>query len=185
MKYRRKPRFPQVAAVEIVVWRCYLLSYRGRGPIDYPAQGDPNSTFPPSQRRDLWGVGTVFCRTLIYPLCFITCGTRDDLDVFFRCASVSVNKKKRSKWDSNPWPGRCEMWECCLLSFREKRQIDYPAQGNPYNSSSSKSARWMSENWSDSDELDLDVGLFCFSTKSIRADKGPFMNPHIVYDILL
>ena len=47
--------------------RCYPLSYRGEISIDYPAQGNTYNTLPPSERRDLWGVGTVYGRTLIFP----------------------------------------------------------------------------------------------------------------------
>ena len=37
---------------------------RGERSIDYPAQGNPCNTLPPSERRDLWGVGTVHDRML-------------------------------------------------------------------------------------------------------------------------
>ena len=46
-------------------------------PIDYPAQGNPCNALPPSERRDLWGVGTVYVCTLTDPLRFITWGTRE------------------------------------------------------------------------------------------------------------
>ena len=35
---------------------CYLLSYRGKRSIDYPAQGKPYNILPISERRDLWNV---------------------------------------------------------------------------------------------------------------------------------
>ena len=31
--------------------------------MDYPPQGNPYNTLPPSKRRDLWGVGTVYVHT--------------------------------------------------------------------------------------------------------------------------
>ena len=72
------------------MWRCYLLSYRGKRSID-PAQGNPYNTLPPSERRELWGVGTVYVRTLTYPLRFITWGTREMC--FSRCARASISVK--------------------------------------------------------------------------------------------
>ena len=39
---------------------CNLLSYRGKRSIDYPAPGNPYNTRPPSERRDIWGVGIVY-----------------------------------------------------------------------------------------------------------------------------
>ena len=50
---------------------------RGKRSIDYPAQGNPYNTLPPSERRDIWDVGTVYGRTLTYPLRFNTWGTRE------------------------------------------------------------------------------------------------------------
>ena len=37
----------------IVSCECYLLSYRGKRSINYPAQGNSCNIFPPSERRDL------------------------------------------------------------------------------------------------------------------------------------
>ena len=45
-----------VVVVTLMMGRCHLLSYRGKRSIDYPAQGYPCNTLPPSERRDLWGV---------------------------------------------------------------------------------------------------------------------------------
>ena len=45
-------------------------SYRGETPIEYRIQGNPYSALSPSERRDIWGVGTVYGRTLTYPLRF-------------------------------------------------------------------------------------------------------------------
>ena len=49
--------------------------------MEYPTQGNPYTTLPPSERRDLWGVGTVcvilYDCTLTYPLRFSTWGTRE------------------------------------------------------------------------------------------------------------
>lgn len=36
------------------------LQYRGKRAIDYPAQGNPNNTLPPSERRGLWDVTILY-----------------------------------------------------------------------------------------------------------------------------
>ena len=35
---------------------AFTLSYRGKRPIDYPAQSKPYNILPPLERRDLWDV---------------------------------------------------------------------------------------------------------------------------------
>ena len=35
---------------------AYLLSYRGKRSIDYPAQSKPYNILPPLERRDIWDV---------------------------------------------------------------------------------------------------------------------------------
>ena len=57
--------------------RFYLRSDRGKITIDYPAQGNLYDTFPHSERLDLWGVGSVYGRTLTYPIRFDTWGARE------------------------------------------------------------------------------------------------------------
>ena len=56
------------SSLETTMWWYHLLSYWGKRSIDYQAQGDPNNTLPPSERRDLWGVDAVYGRTLAYLL---------------------------------------------------------------------------------------------------------------------
>ena len=71
---------------------CYLLSYRGKIPTD-PAQVNSYNTLPPSKRRDLWGVRTVYIR--LYndlPASFRFLGNQGD--VVFRCARASVSVKE-------------------------------------------------------------------------------------------
>ena len=45
--------------------------------IDYPAQGNPYDTLPPSERRAIGGVGTVYGCALTYPLRLDSCRTRE------------------------------------------------------------------------------------------------------------
>ena len=52
------------------LWWCYLLSYRGKRSIDYPAQGKPYNILPPLERRDLWDVsvdGSPYTVVRAYP----------------------------------------------------------------------------------------------------------------------
>ena len=69
------------------------LQYRGKISIDYAAQGNIYNTLPPSERRGLWGVGTVYGRTLTYPLRFDTWGTRE-INVSLRTARASASRKE-------------------------------------------------------------------------------------------
>ena len=83
-----------------VLWRCYLLSYRGKRSFDYPAQGNPYNTLPPSERRDLGGVGTIYRRTLTCPIRFNTWRTREIC--FFRDARASVSTKETLEMGYEP-----------------------------------------------------------------------------------
>ena len=51
--------------------------------------------FPPSDRRDLWGVGTVYVCTLTYPLRFMTWGTRGDVFLGTHAQAFLLNKRSK------------------------------------------------------------------------------------------
>ena len=68
----------------------YLLSYRGKISIDYPAWGNPYKSPPASERRDTYGAGTVYGRTMTYPLRFHAYGTRKIY--VFRDAHANASK---------------------------------------------------------------------------------------------
>ena len=70
--------------------------------MHYPAQGNPYNTLSPSERRDLWGVGTVCVCTLTYPLRFITWGTRE-MCFFGARASVSVKETFEVRFEPVTW----------------------------------------------------------------------------------
>ena len=82
-----------------------LLGYnRGKIYIEYPAQGNPYNTLPPSERRDLWGAGTVYGRALSYPL-----GTKllggPGRQVYWnaRRAIASINEPFQERFEPVPW----------------------------------------------------------------------------------
>ena len=65
-----------------LLWWCYLLSYRGKRSIDYPAQGKPYNILPPLERRDLRDVSvdgspSVYGRTCLPKLRSKTWGPRE------------------------------------------------------------------------------------------------------------
>ena len=100
---------------------------------DYTAQGNPCITHHPSEGRDLlWGVGTVYNRTLTYPLRPNTWGTREVYLSRDARASASIKEtlEVRLKTASSTTSNVMALY---LLSYRGKRSIDFPAQRNPCN----------------------------------------------------
>ena len=110
------------------MWRCSLLSYRGKSSIDYPAQGK-SSRHPPSKRRDLWG-RRYRVRTLRWPTTrFVSMhGEPGGRDVALRDARTRKRFYKgnvRSEIRTHPYPRWRQMWRCCLLSYnRGEGSID-------------------------------------------------------------
>ena len=115
------------ALCKTAVGGCYLQSFRGKRPIDYPAQGNPYNTLSPSERRDIFGVGTVYGCTLTYPIRFNTWGTREICVFRDRTRKRFYNRNVRSQIRT-PCPRRRQMWRYYLLSYRGERSIDYPVQ---------------------------------------------------------
>ena len=64
-----------------------------------PARVILTTPLPPSERRDLWGAGTVYGRTLTYPLRFHTCGERegDTTGMALGTQAQAFLQKNRSK----------------------------------------------------------------------------------------
>ena len=137
-----------------------LIKVLAKRSIDYPAQGNPYKALPPFARR---GGGTVCGRTLTYSTRFdsipgepgrCTCsGThhtrnrfrKETFDVRFeprvlatpnvKVLPLSYMSKNRVQ-ESNRHPEECPNHYriVVLVKVLAKRAIDYPAQGNPYNS---------------------------------------------------
>ena len=88
-----------------MVPRNTAIIYRGKLSIDYPAQGNPYIIHsPPSERRDIWGVGTVIlygCTLTCYPLRFNTWGTRE-ICFWDARASVSIQETFEVRFEPCP-----------------------------------------------------------------------------------
>ena len=91
----------------IVSCECYLLSYRGKRSINYPAQGNSCNIFPPSERRDLRDDSVDGSpHTAIRPYPNFDPNPGDPgRHVYNRThAQAFLFQEKCSKWDSNSCP---------------------------------------------------------------------------------
>ena len=138
----------RTAQAWIVVYVSYVvgmkvlptkLQYRGKISIDsYPALGNPCGTLLPSERWDLWDVGTVYGRSLLpYPPRFITWGTREIFKKKVRGtrASISTIKDKvRGEIRTHACPTndvKCEGAAYRAIIGGKNFERLCPAQGNP------------------------------------------------------
>ena len=81
---------------------AFTLSYRGKRPIDYPAQSKPYNILPPLERRDLWDVsvdGSPYTVVRAYSTSIQILGTQGDM-LTIRRMRKQFFEKKCSKWDS-------------------------------------------------------------------------------------
>ena len=105
------------------------MSYGGKTSIDYPAQGEILKTPPPppSERRDLWGVGTVYLYvcTLTYPIRSLPGELRRCV---FRHARGSVRsvRVERVTWTTS----NLKVLPTDLYNRGGKISIDSQVQGN-------------------------------------------------------
>ena len=118
-------------------WWCYLLSYRDKRSINYPAQRKPYNILPPAERRDLWAVsvdGSPYTVVRAYPSFDPNPGdpgrhiynmTHEQallLKEIFEVGFALVSSTMPNVMDG------ATFW-----ATPSKRSIDYPAQGKPYN----------------------------------------------------